>query len=235
MWLQTEESDESIVFFCMITVPLHTNERWMIQSHRITFGQSLMSLSPFMLCLSFVLHRYSVSYVFTHISVHFTLQLKLCCANSKENTMNRTENHYHSILFGEFFYSSTFFAMKTFQLCFPHICSGVFFLLFVWGMFFFISLKCWNESAARGHVHRAFKLKQMKVCDSKTSQRFANTLFILVEIWLAVEVFFSSFANMNNSLAFNIECSIVFRRPMLLLGGFFARSYHYQFKIEWNP
>lgn len=140
MWSQTAQSDESIVFVWKYPKKLHRYMRTVndtITSNNIWLKfDEAFSILPFSM-----VRRYTVSHVLTHISIHFKLQLKLCCANGNENTMNQTENHYHSILFSEFAHSSTFFVMKTFQHCFPHICNSIFFIIRSVHRFFFVSLK----------------------------------------------------------------------------------------------
>lgn len=99
--------------------------------------------------------------MFTYL-VHFNLQLKLCCMNVNENTMNQTERHYHfnslyprpslcdsPSLFAHFSLRSAFFANENFPTMFStHLFRGIFSTALR-------LILCWNGGIARDHIHTA--------------------------------------------------------------------------------
>lgn len=115
----------------------HPKKVMWFKSLRITLARVWWT-STFLCCVvrsSAALHIRMFTYF-----VDFNLQLKLCCVNVNENTMNQTENHYHfnSLYFGpslseslslsaEFSLRSAFFAEENFATVFStHLFGGIF-------------------------------------------------------------------------------------------------------------
>ena len=99
------------------------------------------------------------------------------------------------------------------------------------------------ENSTWPHSHSSFKLKQwMSVIRKKESSEWMLQVFFPVshsKLRWRVHSFLSvTLVDMNNSLAFNIECvclcAIVFSQAMLLFNLLFVRFCYYRIRIEGN-
>lgn len=210
----------------------------MIQSPRTILGKSLMSNSR---CIFFS-HSPHIVLIVILVHIHIfcsfwiTIETLLCeWSRARPNTMNRTENHYHSILFSEFSHWSAFFVKKTYPTMFCVSIFGVaviFCLLYysIGVVYFFSSLLSRNHSkwlcCTWPCSQWAWKLmnnSECEVCDLKPYQCFAlnsccrlfqwdrkrtKILFNICRL-CSVVVVVVSFVNTSNSLAFNSEYPIV--------------------------